>query len=303
MAKCRSAANGGGVDVYSPDGTKYEFGWYQQVAGKNTYSITKIVDRNDNNLVFHYGSSSSHQQVILESITSSDGRTATFTYINKTKWEALLTKISSGGRSVQYDYKQLTDNGVNVNGYFYMKWAKRPDGHQYDYEYYESRPISNLAGLFSLKTAKNPGKVVTTYSYQLVTFDPGVSTLQTTAIKTKGISAGGVTSGTWTYSFNPGSSRDKTTINTPNGKEEYWHKGAQSAVDGKVWKVGTLEEKRLYSGSVLTQTELYEWGNQTISSQNELNHRQSGGADPFIEDQSTYAPILIKKTIARNATN
>ncbi len=116
-------------------------------------------------------------------------------------------------------------------------------------------------------------------------------------LRKKTISGGRVTGGTWTYSYSPGSTTDKTTVTTPLGRIVYYHRSLQSASQGSVWRIGTLTEKRKYTGGALTQTEKYTWDRQAISTQDQIERRNI-----LVSDAYVYAPILTKKTVTRDGT-
>ena len=285
IANCSSGASSGYL-LISPEGTRYSYEHYQN----GSFSITRIEDVYGNWLNFNYRSNTSTYHVILKTITSSDSRSVTFTYLNETSFDTQLTQINSHGFQVKYAYV----NGPNTT-HDYLDKVTRTDGRKWSYQYKTS---GTGAGVYSLRQVNIPGKGKIDYIYGEECFydDCFVFPNNRTSVITKRTIAG---QGVWNYGYTHGSITNKTTITFPGGKVEYDHYRVHGGTNGKVWRVGSLLEKRLYTGSSLTQTQTYTWGKQKISSADDLNRGSS--YLPFSgSDFDIYAPVLTNKAIINN---
>lgn len=292
IGKCLS---GGGLEVISPNGTKYTFDYFHVHADRDAWHVTHIEDRFGNGLDISYYPGTSTQHALIQEISSSDGRSVTFHYDDTSSYAVLLKEIRLNG-SWRMRYYHTGISGVNSR--FYLDRAERREAGDWNYSYYETRPSNDPAGLYALQYLDNPYGTRTTYGYGEIYFS-GAGFSGSTVVESKSVSGGGITSGAWLYNYSPGST-DVTTIKSPNYCVIYEHKGAQSVSNGQVWRVGTLQEKRYYntaSCTSLVKTETYNWTNLQVSSQNEY-HRRTNAADDF-----TYQPVLSSRTITLDGSN
>lgn len=293
----------GGLEVRSPDGTRYTFNRYDQVrqvdvngdAPRKAYLLTQITDVHDNWIRIDYVPHAESSFAQYQQVTSSDGRQLNFEYsqvgVGGTS-HTLLTKIYSDQQVVTYSY----DHPQGLSGQFpVLSEVLRADGSRWAFDYYDTGDEKHL-----LQSMTNPLGAKTEYTYQTVYFESPIH-LPTLAIKSKKISAVDIVAAEWFYDYRPGVT-DVTTITGPDSIQTYEHFGIRAASFGSVWRIGTLLKKSIYSSAQnlqldnAIQTELYEWIPNTISSQNE--HRPSRS----VADDETQAPFLKKKTIIRDET-
>ncbi len=281
-AVCKNYSNGSGnvsgLEVWSPDGTKYDMGW---LSPENRLYPTKITDRNGNYFNIYYENVTN--STLITSVTTSDYRTVSFGYSGSNS-DKRLTAISANGQVWNYSYSAVSGTSGN---YYYLDRVTRPGDNLYwDYTY----KTSSGAGKYSINKVIHPhgGSINYTYDHEIfLVSNPKL----TTTVKSKSSSDGG----NWTFNYLQYSSYDKTTVNTPNGTITYKHFGATAATYGTLWKIGLLLEKTI-GGS---QTETYSWNKQKISDENYARLGVMGTAI----DNEYYAPILTQKTVRRDGTN
>lgn len=291
------------LEVVSPAGMRYLFNLYRPYAGDNAWHVTQITDSFGNFLTIDYYPYT--QQALIEKISSSDGREVTFHYDNVSVKHALLQEIRLNGTwKAKYRYDDLTSRlTFDYPFRYYLDEVERRDEKGiWDYNYYDNVPSSsNHYGLYAMKSVEAPTGLLTTYTYKKVNFHP---LRNTTALATKSVSGADVTPAIWTYNYTPSSGsvdHDTTTISSPNACSVYEHTGSAVADNGEVWRIGTLQEKRIYNNSncssSLLRTEIYNWVSLELSSQ-DLAHRRSPAYD------ANYSkPILQNLTIEQdNAT-
>ncbi len=286
-----------GLVIKSPDGISYELGYLDIRAAAPPYQwyVTKILDRNNNSITINYEDLASTGYTILKNITSSDGRTVTFNYINKTSNKVLLSSIAANGQTWNYGYTLISGVGTD---HYHLTQVTRPDGLKWRYTY---NTTSVSAAPSALKQVTYPYNGVINYQYSTVQFDTADPNATLTHVITRKTTSGpNVLAGTWIWSYNQNSTRDQTTVTTPNGKYIYEHFGVRSSGQGAIWKIGLLKSKKSYTGSTLTQTETYTWDKQTISLE---TYKRSARSYGFLLDPDSYAPILIQKIINREGTN
>lgn len=152
-----------------------------------------------------------------------------------------------------------------------------------------------MAGSFSLQQVTYPYGGTISYTYKYVYFNPADTTFPTAAIDQKTIGGTNISSGTWTYNYEPaidrGSALDKTTITAPNGRYEYQHFGYSGNFSGTVWKIGLMISRETFDqAGVLVEQEINDWGSQVISGENYWHGRSVSKVD-----NDTVAPILLSK--------
>ena len=297
-AECRTYTNGSGtnagLEVWSPEGLKYDMAWLNTGLSKSTLYVTRITDRNGNyidinyeNIDINYENIGTTGYTLIKNITSSDGRLVSYNYTDRTNNRVRLNTITANGQTLTYGFTAVSGVGTE---HYYLTSVKRPDGSSWNYRY----KSTSGAGQYSLDRLTYPtgGSINYTYGYELL--GPSGDGRSTTSVSRKTTTDGG----TWTYKYTPGSSYDRTNITTPNGTIEYRHYGARAA-DGRIdvlWKVGQLLEKRIGT----EQVEYYTWGSQKIS--NETYARPTRVLSTAF-DTAIFAPILTKKVIKRDGTN
>lgn len=315
IAKCVTAAEDvsgtGGLKVISPEGTEYLFTHKNRTAltqpwSDAPYSITKITDVNGNWMQFTYLNPSYNYLTTFSGITTSDGRSVSFTYdytnpanstsLTQQTSKAALRSITIGTQTVQYNYSAYVDG----DNFQLLNQVVRPDNTSWNYTYYPSNDLN----LYTLWTSTSPAAVKTTYNYAAVgfyTYIIGAPTNRVVSQKT--ISDGGVTSGTWTYSYTPsnGTINDKTTVKSPLGCVVYEHFGIKQSASESVWRVGTLVSKKIYDDTNCTSTKLlqqedYTWDKLTLAAQN-ISQPIVGGID-----SNTYDAKQVQKVITRDGT-
>jgi len=277
--------------VYSPEGMRYEMFEVSYESGEKIWHTTRISDPNDNWIDITYkeigGTFSKYKVVDL--VTTSDGRSAQYSYVDENNDNARLASINSHGRTWSYEYQH-----AGISNYYYLTKATRPDGQFWEYTY-NTVPDADLSGVYSLNTVKNPYGALTTYSYQSVVLN-NLTGQRLSAIKDKVVSEAGPSNGTWSYEFTPdtlNSIYDTTTVTTPNGKYLFKHYGLRPTPINTLWRSGLLKEKHTFSGASTSpiKKEIYEWEGQLIS-----NERYTRPA-ALLSDDAYYAPLMTKKTI------
>ena len=283
-AECLGA--GTGLAVYSPEGLRYDMTQVvQEVGGTQpvyAWYATKITDRNGNAATISYAASASPQ---ISSVSTSDGRSLSFTYLDSGLASRRISTISTGTRTWTYGYTAVS----GVAGRYVLTQVTRPGGTSWRYAY-NGLIGSDNAGNYQMLRMTYPEGGTITYGYGHVYFDSVSNPAsRSVVVRTKSTSDGG----SWSFTYAPGSANvyDTTTAVTPAGTITYKHIGANYATSGSVWRVGLLMEK----STAGLQTETYSWSSQKISDEN--NWRE--GAFRTRLDTEVYAPVLTQKTIVR----
>ncbi len=289
-AVCRVYTNGSGtqngLEVWSPEGLKYEMAWLNSGPSSNVLYVTRITDRNGNYININYENIGATGYTLIKKITSKDGRLIIYSYTDRTNNRVQLNTITANNQTWAYGYNLVPGVGTD---HYYLTSVRRPDATTWAYRY----KSTSGAGQYSIDRITYPTRGAINYSYRYEYFGPVGDSRATTSINRKTTSD----SGTWTYNYTPGSFYDRTNITTPNGAIEYRHFGARAAAGtNSLWKVGLLLEKRIGSG----QVETYSWGGQLISYENYTRPTRILG-NAF--DTEIYVPILTKKIIRRDGTN
>lgn len=282
--------------AYSPEGLRYNLDEWSFENGEKIWHVTRITDPNDNWIDVSYKEvgGSFVKYKVIDRVTSSDGRSVQYTYINENTENVLLGGISSHGRSWSFSYVS-----AGIANYYYLSEVQRPDGQRWQYDYYTT--ASGLSPeLYSLKSVIYPQGAINTYTYQSVVFDVLTGT-PVTSVSDKVVSNAGSSNGTWSYSFSPANLFDTTTVTTPNGQIIYKHYGIRGLPLNMLWRVGLLKEKQTIDDQAgLVKKETYEWGSQFVSP--EKYTRPTLLNDVTLVDDAYYAPIMTKSTIVQDGS-
>lgn len=283
---------GTGLAVYSPDGVRYDMTQQvQEVGGPasvNAWYTTRITDRNGNYATVNYAAAASPQ---ISAVTTSDGRSITFSYLDSGLASRRISTIVTGGRTWTYGYQPIS----GVSGGYHLRTVSRPDSPSTSWRYeYNAVVSSDNANNYQLWRVTYPQGGTMTYGYGYVYFDSVSNPSSRSVVVTSKTTSDG---GTWSFAYTPGSTGvyDTTSVTTPAGNVTYRHVGANYATSGSVWRIGLLMQKT--TGSL--QTETYAWGSQQISAENNL--RQGAFASRI--DTEVYAPVLTQRTIVRDGVS
>jgi YD repeat-containing protein len=302
-ARWKAVCTGGGVQVFTPNGTRYDM--LQTIAETIPNTIqnapylypTHIQDRNGNYADFSY--TTTGPTTLLSSISTSDGRSLSYSY---TLFDTvyLLTSLSTpSGRTWRYNYYSipaLTNLSGKGTAYFLYS-VDPPAGGSWIYDNY----LLGQVGAFSIAQFWYPEGGTIEYTYAFVDFHDGSG--NTPVVSTKSMSnveglAGSPTS-VWQYTYTPGSAgvNDVTKVTAPLGTFTYKNVGTSTVGSGSTWKVGLLMQKTTQDlTSAVVQDETYTWDKQQISTY--PTYRQFG-----LNDGVTYAPLMTQHMITRNGIN
>ena len=312
-ATCNNVSPGGLI-IMSPDGTRYEMTTLGPAVGaspasrQSAWYTTRIVDRNGNTLNFTYGYLNL-STFGVQSVTSSDGRSLTFSYVN-----GALDRITDGSRTWSYVLSRIP----NIGSYqYFLNEVRRPDGTvwKFDYNPSASGPGSGTPGGYSMRQITYPTGGTIAYTYGFVTFNVATFLPISTVVTQKQGDGG-----TWNYTYTPATTAitlvnggftytidsaapntefDKTVVVGPDGSQFFLHVGYTSVSSGLVFYIGTLLGKissTLYGSQIFeSQIEAYGWTYALLSNQTNL---RPGGA--FVFDTLTYVPLLKSKGISRS---
>jgi RHS repeat-associated protein len=286
-AECNKVT--GGLDVSSPDGVRYEMTQAVAEAGGTSplygWYTTKIVDRNGNTATVSYAAVGSPQ---ISGVSTSDGRSITFTYLDSGLPSRRISAITSGTRTWAYSYVAIS----GVADRYFLTQVTRPDAAATAWKYaYNTVVGSDNPANYQMSRLTYPQGGYVTYGYGHVFFDLGRTSAGRSVVVTSKYSSD---VGNFGFGYVPGYSTtyDTTTVATPAGTITYRHFGANLAGPGTVWRIGLLAEK--VTGS--EQTETLEWGSQAISPEN--NFRPGAFGNRI--DNDVYAPQMTKRTVVRN---
>lgn len=281
--------NGTGLTVYSPDGVRYEMTrLFTEVGGPNPlygWYATRITDRSGNFATISYGPGSFAE---ITGVTTSDGRTVSFTYLDSGLLSRRIRTISANGQTWAYDYVSVGGTAPNV---YRLTQVTRPDGTTWQYAYNGFVGNDN-ANNYQLQRMTYPQGGAITYAYGFVVFDSIVNP----NVRSVVVASKSTTDGTWTFAYQPGNATNwgATTVTPPgsSGQIVYRHIGPNYAQSGNVWQIGLLMQKQV--GGV--QTESYAWTSQTISAE---DNKRVGTFSRY-GDADYRAPLLASRTIVRN---
>lgn len=276
----------GGLTVYSPDGTQYDM---TQMANVGTgagpvyaWFTTKITDRNGNYANIIYASLASPE---ITSVTTSDGRSISFTYLGGGTLGRRISSIAGAGQTYLYDYLPI----AGITDRYFLNKVTRPGGTTWQYTYNGNLNTSPGSYVMSQTTYPFGGSI--NYGYGFAYFDAQATTYKSTVVTSKSRNAGG----SWSFVYAPGGpgSLDTTTVTTPSGTETYRHIGPNYSASGTVWMVGLLASKNI--GNL--QTETYTWDKQTIGPE---SNSRPGTFVTKTDYNQTNAPVMTGKTITRD---
>jgi YD repeat-containing protein len=277
---------GAGLLVTSPEGIEYQMtqslGFGSSTAPMYEWHTEKITDRNGNYIKINYVSGSSME---ISTVTTSDGRSLSFSYDGAGSAQPRIRSISGAGQTYQYSYQ-----ASGISDIYQLTRVVRPDNTDWTYEYNGNNNSS--AGSYLMRSAKTPQGGTTNYTYAFEYFDSQANPMSRSNVVSRKTTN---TGDSWTFSYSPGGSGslDTTTVTTPAGNIVYKHFGPGYAGSGSVWKVGLLAEKRVGS----QQVEQYVWDKQKISNE---TYFRPGAFLTKIDYLQTNAPLLAQKTITRD---
>ncbi len=294
-----------GLIVTSPDGTKYIMDQYDSdklpgQAEEVSYYTSKIIDTNGNSLSITY--TTTYDQIYINTILASDGRAVNFTYDTSNPFAITLSTITANGQTWRYNYVPATPNPSYVN-YRHLAEVVSPElSIKWQYSYHPYDASFGAAGNYSLKQMIYPTGGAISYEYGLVEFDQDDPNQKTTVVIKKTVSG----KGDWTFKYKPAKTYnqnnndfDKTIVRTPNGKYVYRHYGYNTTFSGGMWLVGLLFDKKTFEiDDQQIQTETNDWDKRLVSTEN-----YSRGSTGLKIDNDTYAPILLRKVVARGGEN
>jgi YD repeat-containing protein len=290
-----------GLLLVDPNGTTY---WMthrvfsaSRYFGLSSYVwyVSKIRDRNGNEMNFFYDSSSSGEVIKPSRITTSDNREITFEYANNK-----LSSISYNGKNIHYIYGSASGSLIEVqypesrarkyayylsgnNKYLLQKSTRRAGGYTtYDYRYI----CKAITGCGVIRN----GDVLTT-----VTYNHAISSKVENDINGN--------ASTWGFSYSYSNGFDFTTATFPGGKYVYKHNSGIASSNGgisNVSLVGLLVSKSTYGGDSIIQTESYGYQTVTLSTQ---NTSRFPGSFYGIFDNFSYSYRVTSRTINRGGKN
>lgn len=316
-AECNNSV--GGLNVYAPDGTRYEMTYPGNPVGSATqpiatYYVTKATDRNGNWISFAYDIKNDGPYAnlkVISSATSSDGRAIVFNYKNEVLDTITDGTVDAGGGialgSRVWTYVQSAAPVLYATNY--LKQVIRPDGNSWQFEYNETQGATPFPGLHSMRRITYPAGGTIDYTYDFTSFAGNTSIPRSTVVKQKAASPGGTWSWTYTpatqpvaldaggtgfsYSMPPTAAQevtfDKTTVSGPDESRIYYHFGYNSALPGYTYLIG------------------YQLGN-TSSVQNEMNSAQPvlisnqtnvRPGNSLVFDGATAAPLTVARYVGR----
>ena len=311
--KADCSPGGNGLDVFSPDGTKYEMTTPGHSVGdalhpQSTYYATRITDRNGNWISISYRFNANFLLVVSD-VTTSDGRSLTFNYNTA---DTLLESVTDGARTWTYVY------GPGIGeGFAYLKEVRRPDGTSWLFQYNELQ--TGNPGDFVLKKVTYPQGGTIDYAYGFVQFATTSAIPQSTVVTQKVANPGG----TWTWTYEPATQQlvplangtivytippqtseeasrsDKTTVTGPEGSNTHYHVGYNSAFNGIVYLIGwELGRKGAtnFPGFGTSDTQYSAFWPTGIQISDQANVRPGD----FSSDAVTLAPLMKRSVINRN---
>lgn len=282
-------AAGGGLLVYSPEGTRYDMTqWVNVSAGSTQYAwyTTRITDRNGNYATVNYAAANSPE---ITSVTTSDSRSIGFAYTDSGTDARRVTSITAAGQTYNYGYTAIS----GVANRYQLTAVTRPGGTSWRYAYNDN--LGTTAGSYLMKSLEHPEGGAISYTYDNVYFDTQANPNSLSmVVKSKAMSPGG----SWSFSYTPGAPNvfDTTTVTSPDGTTTYRHLGPNYSSSGSVWMVGLLMSKQIGSA----QSESYTWGKQRISPQNNM---RPGAFVLKVDTGEVNAPVLTQRSIARNGAS
>jgi YD repeat-containing protein len=291
----------GGLNVFSPDGTRYEMNSFGHSFGtpantQNTYYVSRITDRNGNSMSISYAFLPNGIYAVT-GVTTSDGRSLTFTYQN-----SAIATVTDGSRT--WTYVEASNPGLL--GYTFLKEVQRPDGTKWQYEYNETS--TGIPGGYSMRRIVYPSGGAIDYTYDFVFFAQNPSIPRSTVVKQKVASPGG----TWNWTYTPATvpvtvnpdgsfdfqvpptaaqapTVDQTAVVGPDESTTFYHFGYNSAVSGFAYLIGFA-----LGNSKPVQNEVFAATPMVIS--NQVNVRPGG---TLVADGVTAAILMSFRAVGR----
>jgi RHS repeat-associated protein len=286
-AECAGSTSPGLI-IYSPDGTRYLMSKQVSEGGfagtVNAYYTTLITDRNGNTATVSYNNSNTAAAEIT-GISTSDGRSVTFSYADSGTSYRRVSSISGPAGTWYYSYSAIS----GLSNTYQLTSVSRPVSGDWSYSYNGNTQPS--AGSHQLSSLNTPQGGQITYGYSNVSVDSSAGT-SVSMVTSK------YAGGSWSWSYSPATyngNQDSTTVSTPAGTHTYRHWGPNGVGSGDVWKIGLLTYKSLGS----EQSETYSWDKVFVA--DEPNSRD--GVFSSKQDADTYQPVLTQKSITRGATS
>ena len=307
-SRWRALCVAGGVQVFAPNGTRYDMTEGITEIIPNTIGNaqflypTLITDRNGNFASFSY--SVQFSSTVLDSVTTSDGRSLTFSYgiqnpAGPDSTVPLLRTVSAGARTwsfVYYNPAALSDPYTGKGVAYLLAGVAPPIGGTWGYSYNACPSLT--AGSCSISVMGYPEGGTIAYTYTFVDFHDNRGNTSVVATKKTGgyEGLGGTVNNNWQYSYAPGAfgQNDVTTVTTSLGTMTYEHVGFPTVGPGSLWQVGLLMKRVNHDiglGDVETQT--FTWDKQQISPY--PTDRGYG-----MNDGATFAPLTTQHVITRS---
>ncbi|ROT94720.1 RHS repeat protein [Marinobacter sp. R17] len=281
--------------VKSPDGTTYTMDYRDTDSDEVIWYATNIEDANGNSMTINY-QTNTVGVTYIDSISTSDGRSVSYSYSNVNTDAIHLASITANGETWTYNY---TYTAGTSPAYPQLTSVTRPDGLSWDYTYYPLLTNGD-AGSLAVDTVTYPTGGTIDYDYGYTYFDSGAQKATTVLVgKTNG--GRDITPATWSYTYTPsyssGSGYDETMVVAPDHQEKYYHFGYQNAVPR--WEVGLKAAKETYdlSGTLLEQ-KVYSYSSLLLSNENFWH-----GRDTTQIDTTTVVPLLTNITDWRQSTS
>ena len=264
----------GGVRIYAPNGTRYDM--LQMIVESIPgvvqlapfYYPTRIEDRNGNYATLTYVASGSI--VLLDNVSTSDGRTVSFGY-TLTGSRQLLTSVNAMGRLWTYSYypTPILPDSLGGNGTYALSRVDPPNGGFWEYDYYLC--TNSTANKCALSEVWYPSGANIVYTYTLTNFNDGSGDARVVATKGVGGTVIPVGEGdlNWTFTYTPGTpgAMDKTEVTSTLGKMTYEHVRHSTVGPGNTWQIGLLTKRTVQNAATansVIEVETLTWDKQQI---------------------------------------
>lgn len=270
--------------VKSPDGTTYTMDYRATDSDEVIWYATNIEDANGNSMTINY-QTNLVGVTYIDSISTSDGRSVSYSYTNVDTDAIHLASITANGETWTYGYTYTTGTSP---AYPQLTSVTRPDGLSWDYTYYPLLTNGD-AGSLAIDTVTYPSGGTIDYDYDYTYFDTGAQKA-TTVLTGKTNGGRDITPANWSYTYTPsyesGSGYDETLIVAPDHQQKFYHYGYQNSVAR--WKVGLTAYKETYdlAGNLLEQW-AYTYTSLLLSNENYWH-----GRDTTWIDTETVVPLM-----------
>ena len=301
MARWKGLCVANGVQIWSPGGTRYDLyqtiGEWMPGTAQNAPFLypTHIQDRNGNYADFAY--TTAGQYTTLTSVSTSDGRALSFTYMQLGTIK-LLNYVTTPLGTWTFSYNPTPAWVDPAYGYavaYFLTSVQPPTGSPWQYTY-NGCSTSAYCGMNQVIYPEGGNN---SYAYGTVDFHDGGPPAPVIVQKQIGgwQGAAGYDGNNWLYTYTPGSFgvNDTTTVASALGTVTYSHVGGSTVTSGSMWQVGLLMQRtHTDTGSATLQTETYTWDKQQVSPY--PLYDQFGR-----NDGAVYAPLMTGHTINRNS--